>query len=395
VTIKVDRAFTVRTLSRLVQINSVNPTLDPEGGKGETEIGDFVAGTLSKLGLEVAKHEPEPGRVSVVGTLKGKGRGKSLMLNAHYDTVDVKGMPEPFSGAERNGRIYGRGSYDMKGSLAAQIGAAKALVDAGATLGGNLLIAAVADEEVASIGTADLIRHYQVNGAVVTEPTALEICLAHKGFVWLEVETKGRAAHGSKFELGVDANMRMGRVLAKLEQLEKDVRSRKPHPLVGPPSLHAATLQGGSGLSTYAASCTLGIERRTIPGETERQVISEVQEIVDGLTRADSAFKARVKATLARDPFEVSPEAGIVKSLAGAATRVLGKQPRFFGDTPWMDSALLSSAGVETVVMGPTGAGAHASEEWVDIDSVLKLAEILALTAIEYCGEEGRGKREA
>src|SRR2546430_726508 len=240
----IDGESTVSTLSRLVQINSVNPTLSPAGA-GEAEVGRYVAQTLKGLGLEVASHEPEPGRGSVVGKLKGTGKGRSLMLNAHYDTVGVEGMAEPFSGAVRDGRLYGRGSYDMKGSLAAQIGAAKALAEAGVKLRGDLLIAAVADEEVASLGTADLIKRYRVDGAIVTEPTALNICLAHKGFVWLEVETHGRAAHGSKVELGIDANLMMGRGLSELSKLERGVRARKPHALVGPPSLHARPLRGG------------------------------------------------------------------------------------------------------------------------------------------------------
>ncbi len=380
----IDREFTVSTLSRLVQINSVNPTLSPAGA-GEAEVGRYVAQTLKGLGLEVASHEPEPGRVSVVGKLKGTSKGRSLMLNAHYDTVGVEGMAEPFSGAVRDGRLYGRGSYDMKGSLAAQIGAAKALVEAGVKLRGDLLIAAVADEEVASLGTADLIKRYRVDGAIVTEPTALNICLAHKGFVWLEVETHGRAAHGSKFELGIDANLMMGRVLSELSKLERGVRARKPHALVGPPSLHAATLRGGEGLSTYAASCKLGIERRTIPGETESQVVGEVQAILDRLAKADKTFSASLKTLLVREPFDVAPTAGVVTALAAAAKGVLGKEPPMVGDTPWMDAALLSAAAVETVVMGPAGAGAHASEEWVDVESVLKMAEILAQAAINYC----------
>lgn len=389
----VDKDFTVRTLSRLVQINSINPSLVP-GGAGEAEISAFVADTLGDIGLEVATHEPAPGRVSTVGTLRGSGGGRSLMLNAHYDTVGVEGMPEPFSGVERNGRLYGRGAYDMKGSLAAGIAAAKALKDARVSLAGDLLIAAVADEEHASIGTADLVPRYPVDGAIVTEPTALDLCLAHKGFAWFEVETRGRAAHGSRFELGVDANMRMGRFLAALDILEQDLRARKPHALVGPPSLHAAMIQGGTGLSTYADRCVLSIERRTIPGEREPQITQELQVILDRLRKADSAFEGTLKTLLVRDPFEVAPDAGIVRSLDAAATRVLGRAPRKVGDTPWMDSALLSSAGVETVVMGPAGAGAHAAEEWVDVESVLKLAEILAQTAIDYCGKRGAGSGE-
>ena len=137
------------------------------------------------------------------------------MLNAHYDTVSAEGMAEPFAAALRQGRLYGRGAYDMKAGLAANMAAAKALVDAGISLRGDLLVAAVADEEYASLGTADLLSRYQVDGAIVTEPTELELCLAHKGFIWFEVETTGRAAHGSRFDLGVDAKMRMGRFLAE------------------------------------------------------------------------------------------------------------------------------------------------------------------------------------
>jgi acetylornithine deacetylase len=307
------------------------------------------------------------------------------MLNAHVDTVGIDGMAEPFAGAIRGGRLYGRGAYDMKGSLAACLAAAQALVDGGAALEGDLLIAAVADEEYASLGTVDLLKHYQVDGAIVTEPTGMDICLAHKGFIWLNVETFGRAAHGSRFDLGIDANMRMGRFLAGLDQLEQELRARPGHHLVGPPSLHAALLQGGTGLSTYAAACRLQIERRTIPGETEDQVMTEIQAIIDRLTAADPTFTATTTPFFVRGAFEVSPDATIVQTLAQAAEGVLGRKPALVGQTPWMDSAFLAAAGVETVVMGPKGAGAHALEEWVDLDSVAELALILAQTAFNYC----------
>src|SRR3989304_4460302 len=199
----IDRDYLTRTLADLIRINSINPSLVP-GGAG--------------------------------GKLKGRGGGQSLMLNAHVDTVGIENMPDPFSATIRDGGMYGRGAYDMKGSLAACLTAAKALTDAGAALGGDLLVAAVADEEYASVGTADGITHYKVDAAIGTEATELNICLAHKGFIWLEVETTGRAAHGSRFEEGIDANMHMGRFLAELEKLEKELRARKGHFLVGPPS---------------------------------------------------------------------------------------------------------------------------------------------------------------
>jgi acetylornithine deacetylase len=381
---KVDREWVLQTLQALVRTDSVNPSLVP-GARGEAEIAVLVARQLREIGLAVETFEPEPGRVSVVGTLKGAGCGPSLMLNAHLDTVGVAGMPDPFSGELRSGRVYGRGAYDMKGSLAACIAAARELTTT--PLQGDLIVAAVADEEYGSLGTTDLIsRLPKIDAAIVTEPTTLEICLAHKGYLWMEVAVTGRAAHGSKFESGIDANLKMGRFLHALEALEKDLRVRNPHPLVGPPSLHAALLEGGTGLSTYAAISKVQIERRTVPGETEAQAVAEIQAILDRLSASDPDFHAAVRCYFARDPFEVTPNAQIVKSLHNAATHVRGQPPRYVGDTPWMDAALLSAAGIETVVCGPAGAGAHASEEWVDLDSVVTLAEMLAVTARLFCG---------
>ncbi len=379
--LSVDGDYATRTLQDLVRINSVNPGLDP-GAPGEFEIAAYVAGALERLGLKVTAHEPQPGRVSVVGRLKGSGPGRSLMLNAHVDTVDAAGMEDPFSGAIKDGRLYGRGAFDMKGGLAASMAAVKALADAGCPHNGEVLVAAVADEEYASLGTEDLITHYHPDAAIVTEPTALDICLAHKGFAWFEVTTSGRAAHGSRFDLGIDANMRMGRVLAGLDALEQDLRARPPHPLVGPPSLHAATLAGGSGLSTYAASCTLRIERRTVPGERVAHAAGEIEAILRREAGRDPTFNAELAVLLVREPFEIAADAAIVRALADGTEAVLGRRPAFVGQTPWMDAALLGAAGVETVVMGAAGSGAHAKEEWVDLRSVHQLAACLAEAAL-------------
>jgi acetylornithine deacetylase len=381
---RIDRKYTLETLARLVQTNSINPTLSP-GAPGEREIAAFIADSLRKCGLTVETYEPAPGRTSVLGRLSGSGGGSSLMLNAHCDTVDVAGMAEPFSGAIRDGKLYGRGAYDMKGSLAACMAAAKALKDSGTPLRGDVLVAAVADEEYGSLGTSDLLTHIRVDGAIVTEPTALEVCLAHKGYLWIEVSVTGRAAHGSKFESGIDANMKMGQFLAKLSDLERDLRARPPHPLVGPPSLHAAMLSGGTGLSTYSPSSTLQIERRTVPGETEAQAVAEIQAIVDSLAAPDADFHAAVRPFFVRDPFEVAANARIVQAVDRAVQKVRGRAPAHIGDTPWMDAALLQAAGVETVVCGAAGAGAHSDVEWVDVESVIHLAEILAEAAVDYC----------
>jgi len=380
----IDSDYLVATLIDLVRIDSVNPSLVP-GGAGESQVAAYVADTLKALGMTVTTLEGTPGRPSVIGRLAGSGGGRSLMLNAHLDTVGIDGMVDALAPVIRAGRLHGRGAYDMKGSLAACLAAAKALTDAKATVGGDLVIAAVADEEYASLGTAEVVRHTPVDAAIITEPTELEICIAHKGFVWLEVESIGKAAHGSRFFEGIDANMRMGRFLGRLDRLEQELRARPPHPLVGPPSLHASLLRGGSELSTYAASCRLGIERRTVPGETEAGVRAEIEALVDETAAADPTFRASMRCLLARNAFEVSPDAAIVLAVREAAARHLGRTPAFIGKPFWMDSAILADAGVETVILGPVGGGAHTADEWVDLESLADLAAILADVATVYC----------
>jgi acetylornithine deacetylase len=383
-TLTIDREYLTNTLADLVRINSVNPTLIP-GGAGEREISGYLTHGMRQLGMTVAQHEPEPDRISTVGTLRGSGGGKSLMLNGHIDTVGVDYMPDPFSAEIRDGKLYGRGAYDMKGSIAASFAAVKALRDAGQTLAGDLLIAAVADEEYASLGTADLVSHYHPDAAIVTEPTELTLATAHKGFIWLEVTVAGKAAHGSRPQLGIDANLKMGRFLHELDQLEQALRARERHPLIGPPTLHAALIKGGSAMSVIADRCELCIERRTIPGETEAQVFAEIQSILDRLAASDRDFHATVKSFFVREPFEVAATDPIVQAVQGAASNVLAQTIKPDGVSFWTDAALLAAAGIPTVVYGPIGTGAHAAEEWVDLQSVEQAALIYAQTALAYC----------
>ncbi len=381
---QIDEAYLIEHLAKMVQINSSNPSLTP-GSPGEMEVGQYVAGLMQEIGLEVHFHDLGDNRVNVIGVLPGSGNGRSLLLNAHIDTVGVEGMAEPFSGRLADGKLYGRGSQDMKGSMAAMLAATKALVDGGVELKGDLLITAVADEEYASIGMENLVKHYSADAAIVTEPTDMNICRAHRGFIWYEVETLGRAAHGSRFEEGIDANMRMGRFLAELDKLEQELRQRTPHPLTNVPSLHAALIQGGTEISTYADRCTLKIERRVNPEETEAQTRQELQAILDRLSDADPTFKATLKPLFVRTPFEIGEEAEIVKLVDAVTLERLGRQPTHFGATFWTDAAILADAGIETMLIGPTGEGLHSAEEWVDVQSVVDLAYILGETAVRYC----------
>jgi acetylornithine deacetylase len=386
----IDPTYVLDALQTLVRIDSTNPALHP-GSAGEAEIAAYVAAELRRMGLAVEVELVAPGRPNVVGVLPGQGHGRSLLLNGHLDTVGVAEMEAPFSGELRDGKVYGRGAYDMKGSLAAMLGVAQALSAAGAPLGGDLLFTFVIDEETVSRGTEALIQTLPrplPQAAIVGEPTDLAICRAHRGFVWFDVETFGRAAHGSRFQEGIDANLRMGRFLAKLDRLEQALRQRPPHPLVGPPSLHAARLAGGTEISMYAAHCRLQVERRTVPDETVAQTTAELQALLDDLAAADPTFKGQVRATFARCPL-YGPHRRGHRARAGA-----GRNGAAGAAAGARRAELLDRRGPvrggrhrNNVIIGPIGAGLHSQVEWVDVQSVVDLAHILAETAVIYCAE--------
>ena len=374
-------------LADLVRIDSTNPALGADGhGAGEEEIAAHVANVMRDIGLEVDHWEAAPGRPNVVGVLRGHGDGRSLVWNAHTDTVGVDGMEAPFEPTRKHGRLYGRGAQDMKSGLAAQLIAAQILNESGTSLAGDVLVAAVADEEHKSIGTEALVERYEPDGAIVTEPTDLQLVRAHKGFVWIDIRTHGRAAHGSRPDEGIDANMHMGRVLARLEKHSRSLSSRKHHALVGTPSLHAGRLRGGSAPSVYAAECRLRMERRTVPGESAEDALNEVQAILDGLSEADDAFEAEAEIAFAREPLETPADASIATTVRKSLSSVLDEEPPpDTGASFWTDAALLANAGTETVVLGPKGAGLHTTEEWVNLASVAQLAEVLVHSARRYC----------
>jgi acetylornithine deacetylase len=316
----------------------------------------------------------------------GRGGGRNLLLNGHTDTVGITDMVNPHQPVVDGARLYGRGAYDMKASLAAMLMAAKAAQER--NLRGDVIVTAVIDEEVASLGTAALVAdlaRWQPAAAIVVEPTELQLVVAHKGFVWLAIETVGKAAHGSRPHLGIDAIAKMGKVLVELERLDLALRAQPSHPYLHSGSLHASLIGGGQELSSYPAHCTLHVERRTIPGETPALVAAQLRAILDGLAQIDPAFQARLRTTLAREPFAVAEEAEIVQLVRAQATPVLGQPPPLTGVTFWTDAALLAAAGVPTVLFGPHGAGAHAAVEWVDLTSVEQLTQILIDTAATFC----------
>lgn len=370
-------------LADLVAIDSINPDL-VSGAAGEGPIAAYIANWLARAGLEVTLDEALPGRTNVVGIARGTGGGKTLLLNGHVDTVGVAGMTDPFRPRSENGRLYGRGAYDMKGGLAACLVAAAEARQR--NLRGDVIVTAVVDEEYAGLGTMSIADRYRADGAIVAEPTELQLVVAHKGFLWLEVETQGVAAHGSRPHLGVDAIVKMGSVLAGLDRLADELGRRPAHPLLGPPSIHASTISGGGEWSTYPDRCLLAIERRLLPGETGEAAEAEVQTIVDRLAAADPAFKAAVRRVLERVPLETAPDAAILGVVQQAAEVVLGQRIAPTGVSFWTDAASLHNAGIPTVLFGPLGEGAHAAVEWVDVASVRACAEVYLATALAFCG---------
>jgi len=382
----VDRAEIVELLKSLVRINSVNPAL-VERGAGEDEIAERIAEFLRGIGLTPTIEDVRPGRPNVVAILRGLGDGPSLILNGHMDTVGIDYMEmDPLDPIVKKGRLYGRGACDMKGGLAAILGAAQALVGSGTGLLGDLIVAAVCDEEHASIGTERLMERMKADSAIVAEPTGLQIVVAHKGFAWVDVETRGVAAHGSRPDVGVDAISRMGRVLAEIERLQEETLQQRNHELVGSPSIHASTIYGGRELSTYPDHCKLQLERRMIPGETQSDVVTEMRNILTILSGKDPKFQADFRLTFARGPMEVPSTERVCRILQRSAKEAADLTPKFVGSGGWLDTEIIWRHGIPAVAFGPEGEGAHGSIEYVNLDSVIKAAEVLEVAAVLFCG---------
>ncbi len=374
---------TIELLRRLVGIDSVNPALVP-GGAGERLIAAAVAAEMRALGLDVAVEEIAAGRFNAVGVLEGRTSGRTLMLCGHLDTVSVAGMTAPFEPAERDGRLYGRGAQDMKGGLAAMIGAARAIAESGGLAAGRLVVAAVADEEHGSLGAEALVRGWTADAAVVAEPTDLAVAIGHKGFASVQVDTEGRAAHGSRPLEGRDAILWMGRVLGRLEAQDRELQSRPPHPLLGTASLHASLIEGGREMSSYPDHCRLSLERRTLPGEPADLPQSEVEAILHALRTEDREFVAEARLMLARPPYETPAGHPLTVLLRDALGRG-GRPAPMVGMSFWTDAAILGEAGIPSVVFGPGGAGLHSLEEYVEIDQVLACRDVLADVALRFC----------
>jgi acetylornithine deacetylase len=368
--------------SELVAIDSVNPSL-VEGGAGEIRIAEFIADWAGRNGLDAEVLEETSGRPSVLIRARGTGGGRTLLLCGHIDTVNVEGMTDAHKPRVDGDRLHGRGAYDMKSGVAAALIAAREAARAG--LRGDVVVAAVADEEHASLGVQEALRNVQADAAIVTEPTELDLVVAHKGFVWIEIEVTGVAAHGSRPHLGVDAIVKAGPVLTGIGALDAGLGERT-HPLLGRGSVHASVIEGGVELSSYPARCVIGLERRTLPGETGADIEREVEQLLDACRAVDPDLQAEQRTLLVREPFEVPEDSEIVGAVSAAATEVLGRPPKIAGASYWADAAFIAAAGIPTVMFGPSGEGAHAIEEWVSLADTESVTRTLIGVASRICG---------
>lgn len=369
----------------LVSIDSRNPSLTA-GAPGEEAVARALRDVLDSWGFRTTISEAAPGRPNLVARL-GEPGGPALMLNGHLDVVGTDGMTHPpFAAEERDGRLYGRGATDMKGGVAAMCAAAWHAAQQGA-LTGEVIVAAVADEEWASIGTSALLAGgLRADVAIVTEPTGLAIAPAHRGFAWLEITVHGRAAHGSRYDIGVDAIRLAAHVLVELDQLERDVLTALTHPLLGHASLHAATIEGGVGFSTYPDRCVVSIERRTLPGERGADALREAEDAVRRVRERYPVLRAEVRLVGEQAPSDVALDAPVVRALERAIVAA-GETPRVEGLSAWTDAALLNAAGIPAVCFGPGDISlAHADTEWVNINEIERATAVLTLLVAAWTG---------
>ena len=368
----------------LVRVDSRNPDLVP-GAPAEGEVARTLAGVLEAWGFRVTLQEVVAGRPNVVARI-GKTGGRSLMFNGHLDVVGVDGMTHPpFEGATTDGRLYGRGATDMKGGVAAMCCAAWRAAQSG--LAGEIVVAAVVDEEWQSAGTRGLLeRGVRADACIVTEPTRLAIAPAHKGFTWTEVTFTGKAAHGSRYDVGIDAIRHAGLLLAELDRLEREELVRHTHPLLGHASLHASSISGGSGWSTYPDLCLVAVERRTVPGESPDDAVNEMEQAVRRVCTAAPSVRASVRHVFSQWPSDVPPDAPVVRSLAAAIERV-GHRTSIEGLSAWTDAALLNAAGIPAICFGPGDISlAHSATEWVSEEEVTTATAVLERLALDWCG---------
>ena len=371
----------ITLLSELVQINSVNRTLSD--GPGEREIAEFIVQNLKSQKLDAEIQTVGDNQNNIVAIIPGKKRNRSLLLNAHLDTVGVDGMNEPFTLRREGDRLYGRGTYDMKGSVAIMLLLADYFTQHPPPL--DILLTLVSDEEDKSTGMEYLVANWlpQVSpapiGGIFLEPTEENIGVCHKGFTWYELEVTGKASHGSRPEQGIDAILPLRSALEELSNIQAELSGRNPDPLLGNASIHSSIIKGGSELSVIPSQSCLQWERRSLPDESPRDLHYEMERIIQAVNNHAGDHTAKGREFFVRPPYRVPDDAKILERL-----QKVTPQSKLVGLSFWADSALAGAIGIPSVLFGPIGHGAHAVDEWVSLGSLINVYEILKKLIMDF-----------
>lgn len=374
----------------LIRIPSAVKGID-EGD--ELEIANFVARRLENSGFEVKLQEPRQGRPNVIGMLKGSGGGYNLMLNGHLDTVETTGMTvDALSGRIEEGKIYGRGSVDMKGALAAFLLIGENVKRLGLELKGNLIISGCMDEEGRAIGSQFMAKSLiGIDSAIVGEATGMKIGVAHKGLTFITLRTYGKATHGSSPQHGINAIMAMSRVLNALDMELPTTFDKKSNAVLGSPNYNVGLIRGGYRANVVPDLCEAEIDRRMIPGETIQSVLEEIEDILDKLRVKDPSLKVEADALdwVKAFPMNVSKDEPIVQSIS-KSLKTIGMKPEITKLSYWTDaSSFVNLANIPTVVFGPGDIRqAHSATEHIEVDELLTYARTMALTVHDYCNRK-------
>lgn len=375
----IDRSELVALLEDLVRIPSVNTAFQPDSS--EQALGRYVRDFFERLGIPCVTQEVFPGRDNILARFEGADRSRTLLLEAHMDTVSVAGMTiDPFTPRLEDDRLYGRGSCDTKAGLAAMIYAMKRLLQEGMKPRATVVLAAAVDEEHGFSGASRLVESgFRADGAVVSEPTELEVVVAHKGCLRWKIRTSGRAAHSSKVHLGINAIAKMARSICALEEALGPAYAARSHPLLGTPTLNVGLISGGIQVNTVPDSCTIHVDRRLLPGESRETVYPEFQDVLGRLEREDPDFHCQMDAPMLEDPPLETPEGSpIVAAAREGCRRVLGES-RLVGVPFGTDASKFSRAGIPSIVLGPGSIDqAHTAVEYVSVPQVVHAAAIYA-----------------
>lgn len=369
---------TIHLLQKLVSIPSINGH--------EEEIGQYLHQFFLNLGWESSLYEVEPHRPAVVACIHGQTPGKTLMYTTHYDTHVVDNMEiPPFSPDIRDHRLFGRGSCDAKGSIAAMIMSAILLTRSGIAFSGTLMLAFVPDEEYLNKGTTWLMEHgITADLAVVGEPTEMAIGFGHRGCTHLDIITTGKAYHSAYPERGINAIEKMASVITRLRTDFFPSYSERTHPYLGHPVINLGIIQGGTRIHTVADQCVASYLRRDLPGETTEQILSEIQNFLNSLMEQDSNLHAEVKLSTIQQrirlPYFLGPDHPLTTSFAESYKAVTGQDAVKTVMNYYCDASILCTEhGIPTIIFGPGSISvAHSSLEYIDLDELCEAAYIYA-----------------